>query len=68
MLAPCSVKPPATAHSGWLKMEAKSVAFWRQKEQKVIFSETPLPSHLPCRDIRPHSLESPLTLEDRIPL
>lgn len=64
LLAPCSAKPPATAHSGpRLKLR---VAFWRQEEQKVLFSETILPPPLPRGDIRPHSLESPLTQEGQV--
>lgn len=54
----------ATCHCPqWPKVEAKSVAFWRQKEQKVLFSKTPLPPphlfHVETSDT--HSLESPLT-------
>lgn len=48
LLAPCSAK--ATSHC------PQHVAFWRQKEQKVLFSGTPLcPAHpppLPCGDVR----------------
>lgn len=65
LLAPCSAK--ATCHCPqWPKVKAKSVAFWRQKEQRVLLLETPLPPPLPHEDIRPHSLDSALTQESQL--
>lgn len=64
LLAPCSAKPLATDHNG-PRLKPR-VWHFGGGSKKFSFQKLLSPPPLPCGDIRPHSLESPLTQEGQV--